>query len=359
MTISSIHLKNYRSYVDASFEFGKQVNIIVGPNAIGKTNLLEALLLTCGWSASWRSGDGAVIQHDKPWARLDINLNDDEQRTVKLVADNGKVVKEYLINDHRHTYLKLDDSLPVVFFEPNDMRLLTGPPELRRELLDSLLERTEPNYAKLLRDYRRTHAQRNRLLKQGPAAAKQLFIWDVRLSELGANMVSARAGLARQFNDQLSATYRKIAVDKSGNGQFIYSSSCPPGDQYASQLLNLLQASQATDILRGFTAHGPHRDDFRIELNGHNAALTASRGETRSLILALKIIEIEIVNRARRQKPLLMLDDVFSELDGARRRALTDALSGHQAFITTTDADLALQNLSAESTVIPINLKEL
>ena len=348
--LTEIRLKNFRSYTDSSFEFGPGVNIVVGPNASGKTNLLEAILVIARGS-SYRVKDGELIQFNKPWARIDARLDTSSQRTVKYTPEESPA-KVYELDGKKYRRMTINHSLPVVLFEPNHLQLIAGRPEQRRIFLDDLLEQTVAGYGKLRRDYKRTLAQRNALLKHSGHDSTQLFPWDVRLSELAGQIVRARLQLVETIQSKLPKLYKnlsrsktKISLSYSG-GQTV--------DNYETQLLKKLSASIELDRLRGFTSHGPHRDDLFIHFNGHPAQDTASRGETRTLVLGLKIIELQILADIREVTPILLLDDVFSELDGARRRALTEHLSKYQTFITTTDADIVLHHFTDDCQIIPV-----
>lgn len=344
--ITSIRLQNFRSYADESFEFEPGVNIVVGPNASGKTNLLEAVLVLCR-GGSYRARDAELIKFGKPWARLDGNF-EKQTRAVKL-EDSGK---SFVVDDKPFKRLSLERSLPAVFFEPNHLQLMTRGPDQRRDYFDDLLERSLPGFKSLLNSYKRTLAQRNALLKQHRHQAKQqLFAWNIRLSELGSQIAGARQDLAANINSNLSKTYSRIAKHKS-IAEVKYDSQFPIRT-YASRLLSKLEDTAELDFDRGFTAYGPHREDFLFYLNNQPASSSASRGETRSLLLALKIFEMGLIEKARGQKPIFLLDDVFSELDGSRRRALVDRLKNHQTIITTTDADAVVEYF-AESRVIAI-----
>lgn len=337
--ISSIRLQRFRSYANASFEFEPGVNIIVGPNASGKTNLLEAVMvLTRG--SSYRARDAELVQFNRAWARLDGNF-DGTERSVKLEHADELLSKSFVIGGQSYKRLNLERSVPVVFFEPNHLNLFSRGPEARREYFDELLERTQPGFKSLNSSFRRTLAQRNSLLKKGSHyAADQLFAWDVRLSEQADQIAKARHGLIEQINKNLARVYGQIAgrrtkVRAEYTTQFAIAN-------YGSKMLAYLQKHQTTDFERGFTGAGPHREDFVFYLSGQPASATASRGEARSLLLSLKSLEIGLIEQARDQKPILLLDDVFSELDGKRRHALVEALAGHQSIITTTDADSVL-----------------
>ncbi len=349
---SDIRLQRFRSYRDESFEFEPGVNIIVGPNASGKTNLLEAILVA-GRGSSFRAKDSELMAHGAPWGRIDAH-GPQQNRTVKLLPqDNNTIKKEFVINDQKFLRLSMQKTMPVVLFEPNHLLLLAGSPELRREYMDSLAEQLVPGYAKARRDYRRILAQRNALLKHNQNPERQLFAWNVRLSELGAHVATERQALISRIDERLHSLYYDLARSQKTTVSIAYQSACDLS-QYSSSLLQLLEKRQATDIERGFTSVGPHRDDISITFNGRDAAEVASRGETRTALLVLKILELDFVEHARQAKPLLLLDDVFSELDGARRHVLTEVIAGYQCFITTTDADVVVQHFMGNCHIIPL-----
>jgi len=336
MMISSIRLQHFRSYTEANFDFSDQVTIIVGPNASGKTNLLESILVVARGS-SYRAKDHELIHFDDTWARLDAQTGSGI-RTIKLVAE-PEASKTYELGGKTYKRLSLQHTLPVVLFEPNHLMLLSGSPDQRRVYLDDLLEQTTPGYSALRRNYRRVLAQRNALLKRARAPInEELFPWNLRLSELGAAIARHRNQLSETIQANIGAYYQQIARTSTSTTLRYHSQFSL--DSYESQLLHKLEASLSLDVARGFTAAGPHRDDFIVLFDDKPAAETASRGETRTFVLALKIIELEVLEQAREARPLLLLDDVFSELDATRRHALTETLANYQTFITTTDADV-------------------
>ncbi len=348
--LASLRLQNFRSYVDASFEFGDKVNIIVGPNGSGKTNLLEAVqVLAVG--GSYRVRDTELVYHDAPWARLDANLTDGgSTRTVKIMTE-PRLAKTFEIQDKSYVRLSQQHTLPLVLFEPNHLQLLHGAPELRRSYLDDILEQIKPGYSGFRRNYRRVLSQRNALLKRGHVSIGELFPWNLRLSELGAVMARARDELATQIAPKLTYLYHTLSKSKTVV-TLAYEPQFPVA-AYETNLLNKLETALERDIARGFTAYGPHREDIIVTLGGRPAADVASRGETRTIVLALKILELELIEEARGITPILLLDDVFSELDGARRRALTSYLQAHQTFLTTTDADVVIKHFT-DSTILPL-----
>ena len=350
--LRDIELKQFRSYLDDSFEFSEGVNIIVGPNASGKSNLLEAILLICR-GFSYRASDEEMITFHKAWARLDATMSDTTRRTIKITHSNEKTNKSYIFDDKPFVRLTHPHSVPVVLFEPNDLMLLHGQPDMRRAYLDDLLEQLDPAYSAVRKHYRRILSQRNALLKRQPRdIEQQIFVWNVRLSELGGHIARARIGLVEKLNQSLKDLYHSIAQATTVvTADYV---SALPFENYETVLLHKLESSLEKDMLRGFTAVGPHRDDLVLCFDNVTASSTASRGETRTALLSLKIFELQLLETVRGKKPLLLLDDVFSELDGKRRHALTDHLKNYQTFITTTDADIVGKKITESANVIAI-----
>src|SRR5882757_1661657 len=236
--ISDIRLQHFRSYTDESFEFSPGVNIIVGPNGSGKTNLLEAVLVLAR-GGSFRVKDNELLQYDAPWLRLDGHANE-ELRTIKIVAEPG--TKTYEIAGKTFKRLSLQHMLPTVLFEPNHLQLLHGAPEQRRAYLDDLLEQTQPGYAGYRRNYRRVLSHRNALLKRPrPVAAEELFPWNLRLSELGAVMARSRAELCEAANTQLHKLYK--AISSSNTETVIDYHAQFPLASYESRLLHKLETN--------------------------------------------------------------------------------------------------------------------
>jgi DNA replication and repair protein RecF len=356
MALTDIRLQHFRSYQDAFFEFSPGVNIIVGPNASGKTNLLESVLVMAR-GGSYRAKDAELVGFQAEWSRLDAHddlSGADEPRIVKLqVNPNGTVKKSFEIEGKPFLRLSQQKTLPAVVFEPDHLLMLAGSPDMRRTYLDDLIEQTVPGFGPTRRHYRRVLAQRNALLKQGyDVARNQIFVWNLRLSELAGRIVVERMRLLEQINAQISTIYGELSHAET-HVEARYDSKLPP-EQYETALLHRLEQTLERDCLLGFTANGPHRDDIRLLLKGHESQDTASRGENRTMVLALKIIELQLIAQARDQAPLLLLDDVFSELDGKRRQALTNFLSEYQTFITTTDADVVVKHFIETCNIIPL-----
>lgn len=350
--IDDIRLQHFRSYEDASFEFGPGVNIIVGPNGSGKTNLLEAIQVVA-IGKSYRVSDAELLQFETPWFRLDAHLDRGTQSRVVKFVPVPRQTKNYELNDASYRTLKLEQTVPIVLFEPNHLFLFQGAPDLRRNYLDDIIEQITPGFATFRKQYRRVLRQRNALLKRGAASKQELFPWNLRLSELGAVIARERQQLVRLLDDELPELYALISNGKK-HVRMVYDMRFP-AEAYETHLLHKLESSLDHDIARGFTAYGPHREDIILTFDDHIAAEVASRGEVRTAVLALKILELERLEKARGITPILLLDDVFSELDGTRRRALTTYLQKYQTFLTTTDADVVIKHFT-DSTIIPLTM---
>lgn len=350
---TSLRLQNFRSYDEASFEFGPSVNIIVGPNASGKTNLLEAILVLCR-GGSYRARDIDLVQINQEWARIDGINEANETRSVKLQKADERVDKSFVINEVSKKRLNFMQTIPVVLFEPNQLQSITTSPSQRRLFLDELLSQIDSEYATQKRAYERILAQRNALLKQKRTSTReQLFVWNLRLSEFGEVIAQKRLSIILELNKKLSENYQKIAGTKD-DVSLTYKTEVNT-EQYGSALLKKLEDDSELDLLRGFTGAGPHRDDVEIIMNEHPLAISASRGETRTVLLSLKIQEVQMLEAARGIRPLLLFDDVFSELDGIRRKSLTAFLQDYQTFITTTDADVIAHDFAQAAKLLMLS----
>lgn len=349
MILNSIRLVNFRSYKDESFEFDPGVNIIVGPNASGKTNLLESILVVSR-GKSYRVGDKELITFNEEWLRLESLVNGDTNRTVKVSVSGEKRLG---INDKEYKRFMPSQTIPVVLFEPNHLMLLHGQPEFRRSYLDDILEYYDKDFYSARRHYKRVLLQRNSLLKSGQANIKSLiFVWDVRLSELGGYIFSKRTELINRLNVEIGDIYSYVA-GKETKVKVIYGSSLDVRN-YETSMLKKLELDLDKDIARGYTGCGIHRDDYSVEINEQKVSESASRGETRTTLLALKIFEIKLLKEKHETDPIVLLDDVFSELDGSRRQALTAFIRDYQVFITTTDADVVGHDFAQKANLIAL-----
>ena len=334
--IADIRLKQYRSYLDKTIKLKDGINIVFGPNASGKTNLLEAVMMLC-IGKSYRASDSDLVMHGKSWSRIDSNLVDGHKRTLKINLED-KAPKNFTINNKTVKRLLFNNQIPVVLFEPNHLSLVSGSPENRRSYLDSILEQTNQNYKKIRADYIKSLRQRNSLLKRGNVTKNEIFPWNIRLSQLGGSMVLMRNELVELINVNVMNVYDSLSSGKEKiTSRYVAHANT---DNYETDLLKKLEHDLELDILRGYTAHGPHREDMEILINDQKPATVASRGETRTITVALKIIEAEIIKQRLDKQPILLMDDIFSELDSRRANHLSDYLKGGQSIVTTTDLNI-------------------
>ncbi len=351
--LTYVRLQYFRSYTDGSFEFDPGVNIVVGPNASGKTTIIESVQLALQ-GGSFKASDKELRKSGSTWTRVDIGMQD-HLRVVKITGkEDGVIEKTYDIEGKQYKRLSSAKLYPVVLFEPNHLLLLSGSPELRRNFLDNLIAQTSPNYLAIVRNYKRVLAQRNALLKRPKRPeAEELFVWNLRLSELAGKIVADRLDMIEKINQNVSDLYSKISGVPT-EVEFTYSSPIPI-QTYETSFLSALEKMLDRDIALGFTCRGPHREDVTMHINSRPVGDVASRGEIRTLILVLKMLEAQFIENAQTKRPILLFDDVFSELDGKRRQALVSFLESYQSIITTTDADVVIEHFTNQAKVIALN----
>ncbi len=332
MVLERILLNNFRSYTEREFTFSPDVTVITGHNGVGKTNLLEAIyVLYTG--KSFRDSDADLVRYDEAWFRVSGEYGN-HHREVRY-QPMQTVRKTILLDDMIEKRFTYRHQLPIVLFEPDDMLMIHGSPSLRRAYLDGILIKTEPTYRAQLARYERALLQRNNILRQGLSLAAlrdAVFVWDVALAEYGALVQAARMRLVGELNKTISEVYSKIAGKKQTAS--IHYAAKVRGDN--QRLASALAHALEHDRFRGTTSVGPHRDDVELHINKQPAKQTASRGETRTLVLALKELELAHLSTMLEQTPLFLLDDVFSELDEKRQKTVLANMDGVQKIITTT-----------------------
>ncbi len=346
MKIRELRIANVRSYELFTAEFDPELTLILGKNGTGKTTLLEGIYYILH-GTSFRGRDREMIAHDSTRATIVLSDVDGNERRGDLQQTaEDKIKKTFKVDGRTSARLLARHRQPVVLFEPDELRLLSSSPERRRNFIDGILSRLYPQYGVILGRYQRTLAQRNELLKQREQISvdtweNQLFVWDIKFAELALEITRQRREFVVLSNSHLSRIYS----DMAGADHHImvsYQSSIP-ADNYQQTLLNRLHANRLADSYRGYTTSGPHRDDFLITLDGHLASETASRGEMRTIMLAYKLLEVQLQQETTDTAPVILLDDVFSELDRDREQQLMQALAGYQTIITATDLRDSLQ----------------
>jgi len=328
--IKSIHVQNIRTHESLAIDLSGGATVITGDNGVGKTSLLEAVYIALQGS-SFKGADKDIVSYGKTWWRIDLEFDDGLKRTVKFDSQKQTGRKQFTINDKQMYRLSSNHKYPVVLFEPDDLRLLHGSPTRRRLFIDHFISQLDPLYSVTLRKYDRALKQRNSLLKKQYIKNDELFVWDIALSEHGAYIIQQRISFIEEINRKLNDAYNEIA---QSNDIVSIHYSYTLIDSIQQKLLNELHATAEKDKILGYTSTGPHRHDVIFKYNNETAHLIASRGEVRSLILALKFLEIDIILQLTGVYPIVLLDDVFSELDEHRQKKLS--IYDHQSILTTT-----------------------
>lgn len=330
--VTKLAVQNIRSHDSFITDLSPDMTVITGLNGSGKTSLLEAIYVSLQGN-SFKGSDSDMLRHDSPWWRIDISFTDHTKRTVKFDPSQVYGRKQFIVDEKTSFRLTTKHKQPVVLFEPDDLRLLNGSPTRRRQFINRFIAQLDPLYAATLRKYDRALKQRNNLLKKPFTDHDELFVWNVALSEYGAYIIEQRTAFIEQINSQLNQAYNDIA--KSSDLISVHYSHTSIGD-VKQKLLSELHHYSDKDRRLGSTSVGPHRHDVIFRFNDSPALAVASRGEVRTIVLALKFLEVGIIEQITNVKPIILLDDVFSELDIDRQTALSDTIRSHQIIITST-----------------------
>ena len=332
--VSKLAVQNVRSHEQYEITLDKGVTVITGSNGSGKTTLLESIYLALQ-GTSFKGSDSDMLRTNGPWWKIDLILDDQDRRTVKFEPNKQTARKQFIVDGKTTARLAPKNKYPIVLFEPEDLRLLNGSPARRRQFIDRFIAQLNPLYGASLRKYERALRQRNNLLKRFNTSPDELFAWDITLAEHGAYLIEQRIAFIEKINSQLNDAYHDIAT--TNDEVTIHYSHTFVGD-VKQKILAELHAHVERDKMLGNTSVGPHRHDVMFELNHLPADSNASRGEVRTIVLALKFLEVTIIEQLTGLKPLILLDDVFSELDLERQNALSDRSREHQIVMTSTHA---------------------
>ncbi|HUV47068.1 MAG TPA: DNA replication and repair protein RecF, partial [Candidatus Bathyarchaeia archaeon] len=313
MFLKNLNLNNFRSFKEKKLDFSPQTTVIIGPNAVGKTNILEAIYLLATGKSFRASREQEMIKYgeelSKVKAEVGTNLNLDIILTTGEIQGKRTARKLYKINGVGKRWRDFAGILKTVLFRPEDIDLILGPPSLRRDFLDSILEQADWQYRSCILAYKKGLRQRNKLLdriREGEATKAQLTFWDQLLCKNGQLITQKREELIEFFNNFLERI--EVFYDRSTISQ------------------QRLEKYHKAELALGMTLVGPHRDnlEFRIQNSElrkeRNLALFGSRGEQRMAVLDLRLAELEFIKAQSGEQPVLLLDDIFSELDKKNRR---------------------------------------
>ena len=332
MILKTLRVQNFRTHSDFILEIGEKSTLISGANGSGKTSLLEAIYFALQ-GTSFRSSDKEILRNDgSSWFRIDLKDSKDSLRTIIFNNAVQKSKKQFLVDGNKKARLNANLRIPVVLFEPDDLQLLSGSPTRRRNFLDYFLSQIFPSFQLALTRYNKALKQRNNLLKRDNVSKDELFPWNLMLAEYGAEIISKRQDFLELLNSKIEEVYFEISGVKD-EIEIDYL-----GEKVSkNEILAILSENIERDKILGYTNFGPHKHDIQFIFNKKPAQNVASRGENRSLVLALKFIETDILANLTSKRPIVLLDDVFSELDDDRQKLLTKHFSKYQTIITSTN----------------------
>jgi DNA replication and repair protein RecF len=340
LRLDRLALRGYRNLADLDLEPGPRFNVVGGDNGQGKSNLLEAIYYLGSLKSFRLANKDDLIGHDAERAVLAGRFaTDPAPITAKVRLDRRKARALALDDKRPRSTAAWVASLQMVLFHPGDLTLAAGAPETRRAFLDRVLEQMDPTYAKTLASYGKALRSRNRLLKREEADRRSIVAYDELLASAGAVVGQSRARLVEALKPLAESAFERVA----GQELPLSVDYRPRVEPTVEALREALARSLTKDLARGFTAEGPHGDDLALTVHrDRRARHHASQGQHRMMVLALKVAELEVLSRRVGRVPILLLDDVSSELDATRNRRLFEFLDrlGGQVFLTTTHREL-------------------
>ena len=336
MRLRRLRLRNHRNYASLDLTPGEGVNVFIGPNGQGKTNLLEAVAMLALSSSPRARRDQELVGPVGPGSRIEAQVATGQsvrELSIALDVEGDRAHRTIEVDGQRRRAVDLPGHFRVTLFWPDDLGLVKAGPEVRRRFLNQMLVQVEPGYARALSGLRRILEQRNSLLKRiaaGEAGEDTLDVWDDELVRVGSEIVDARAKAVTQLRPEAARCHAQIA-----GGERLEIAYEGPSENLRAAVHN----SRSEDLRRGSTSVGPHRDDLRIVLDGQDARAYASQGQQRTAVVSLKLAEAALIGERTGERPVLLLDDVLSELDGERRAALLqEVAAGGQVIVTSVEA---------------------
>ncbi len=332
MNLTRIQLENFRNYAQLDMELAP-ITALIGDNAQGKTNVLEALAF-CAWGKSFRgSRTREVLYWEADYGRIRVQgENEGKKQQLEVQFQRNPELKRFKIEDNVCAPKDWIGQVRAVLFTPDHLDLVTGSPAGRRQFLDRLLLQIKPSYLEALQRLHKILEERNALLKRfhlSRGSEAQLDIWDKALEETAQVIWDQRRAFLKNLQQNMAEDYRVLSKRAEDDLKISIQTQ-------EEEFSGRLAASREHDVLTGSTSVGPQRDDFTLRLGGRVLAEVGSRGECRSAVLALKMGELRYLTEKTGQKPLLLLDDVFSELDAERQAHLSELVRTHPTVLTTT-----------------------
>jgi DNA replication and repair protein RecF len=351
-----LELVDWRSFEERVVDFDESLTILCGPNAHGKTNTVEALQLCTAGVSFRRPRPLELVRTGAEAARATLHLRGDG-RVIETSCLARQGARRFRRNDKPCAPADVPQMLRSVVFTPDDLSFVKRGAKVRREELDDFARQVSPGYAKVLSSYQRAVEQRNRLLKELTPDLLLLDAWDASVALGGATLLHARLRIFERLVPKLVAIYGRICDGEALSCDYVATlgedASALSRKELSDRFLDRLQAARDDDLRRQQTTVGPHRDDVTFALDGRDARTFGSQGQQRSIVLAWKMAEVELAEEILDEKPLLLLDDVMSELDERRRAAVVSFVqSGIQTVVTTTNLGYFAPELIAGARVI-------
>ncbi len=344
MYLNNISLQNFRNYEKKEFKFGKDTTLIIGPNTAGKSNLIEAIFFFVTGKSFRVDNDEQLINFDKDIGR--INGKTQDKKLEVMITKGGigghlRPFKKYLVNGVVKRKVDFVGNFFAVLFAPSDLEIIIGGPSKRRDFIDNILVQTDRDYRLALTFYEKGLRIRNALLHKiketGVRSEKEFAYWDNLLIVQGQKITKKR----EDFIEYLKKSKKEIF-----NFEIFYDKSTISRDR-------LLQYKDA-EVGSGVTLVGPHRDDFILSLKGNDIKFFGSRGQQRLTVLQLKLLELNFIEQATQNKPTLLLDDIFSELDAEHINLVLDMIGAQQTIMTTTHEEFIPKKLLKQVNVIEL-----
>jgi DNA replication and repair protein RecF len=350
MRVSRLNISGFRIYPDAFFKPDKSLNVLIGKNAQGKTTLLEAVYMLAT-SRSWRAGkDHELIKWGYDTARITADIERDEQNNVEIeISLNRTEKKQVKVNTIRQSRLgDLMGQVNIVLIEPHDVEIVRTDPSRRRKFMDIEISQIQPQYCHLIAGYKKILEQRNKLLKDihyGNMSKSMLDVWTDQLIGYGSRIIERRLHFIQNLKKIAAVIHQEITEDNE-HLDIAYVSNIDlngseSSDEITLKMRQYLDEKRSEELGRGVTLAGPQRDDLLFTINDVDARIYGSQGQQRTIALSLRMAEIDIMEESSKEPPIVLLDDVMTDLDESRRSHVFEMTGGRcQTFITTASSRL-------------------
>lgn len=342
MKINSIKLTNFRNYETLDLKFDEKINIFIGNNAQGKTNILESIYVSSIGKSFRTSRDGEMIRFGSEYFIIRVcaeKNNEPLPVEIAVLKDGTKGIKVDGIKIKKMSALLRH--IYCVIFSPEDLKIVKEEPEKRRVFIDKTLSRISISYYNDIYEYKKIIKQRNALLKEirKGSAADMLVVWDEKLAATGANIIIKRDAFIKKLA-MIAEGFHVSITGGSEKSEIYYEPDvevCSSRREQKEKIMKALSESEQRDIKNGSTSRGPHKDDICIKTDGVDIRNFGSQGQQRTAALSLKLSELNLIREETGETPILLLDDVMSELDAFRQNFLIQSLEDVQLFVTTTE----------------------